>query len=443
MALSYHHLPSHLKPCFLYFAIFPEDELIFVDKIVKLWVVEGFLKVEEMKTIKEVAETCLNELIDRNLISINNYSFDGKIESCGIMMEKNDQIPNVESMHFSSMSQVRISIQYVMFKHTIEKLLDTAELSDHMRYYSPKFPFNLVRVLDLTLVRCNTFPCLILDLIHLRNLALTLFPSLDSRQEKEVFSSIDILPSISNLCYLQTFIISHGRAVECPFILPSEMLIMSQLRQLQKSTLVLKNLGCLSSWNPWYCTSSDLRLFPKLKKLQIYDQLEELEFRLSYTLASCFLESITPSGPLRFQREARHCGDLVPPLLLSPLDAFPQNLKKLIFSGHFFMPWKDFSIVGKLPKLESLKLSYTFFIDREWEISREGFPYLKFVLLEYLNIRYWRASCDHFPCLERLFLEGFLCLDSIPQDFADITTFALIYICRCAQSVGNSAKQIQ
>ncbi|KAH0635930.1 hypothetical protein KY289_035845 [Solanum tuberosum] len=80
------------------------------------------------------------------------------------------------------------------------------------------------------------------------------------------------------------------------------------------------------------------------------------------------------------------------------------------------MPWKDFSIVGKLPKLKSLKLSYTFFIDGEWEVSGEGFPYLKFVLLEYLNIRYGRAN---------------------------ITTLALIDICRCAQSVGNSAKQIQ
>ncbi|KAH0639029.1 hypothetical protein KY290_036327 [Solanum tuberosum] len=167
----------------------------------------------------------------------------------------------------------------------------------------------------------------------------------------------------------------------------------------EKSTLVLKNLECLSGWNPWYCTSSDLRLFPKLKKLQLcgvqedfcsrkdlydiryLDKLEELEFRLSYTLASFFLESITPSGPLRFQREARHCGDPVPPLLLSPLDAVPQNLKKLIFSGQLH--------------------------------AMEGFQH----------------CC--------------LCLDSIPQDFADITTLALIDICRCAQSVGNSAKQIQ
>ncbi|KAG5569950.1 hypothetical protein H5410_059716 [Solanum commersonii] len=36
LALSYHHLPRHLKLCFLYFAIFPEDEVIFVDKLMEL-----------------------------------------------------------------------------------------------------------------------------------------------------------------------------------------------------------------------------------------------------------------------------------------------------------------------------------------------------------------------------------------------------------------------
>ncbi|KAG5585140.1 hypothetical protein H5410_045574 [Solanum commersonii] len=39
--------------------------------------------------------------------------------------------------------------------------------------------------------------------------------------------------------------------------------------------------------------------------------------------------------------------------------------------------------------------------------------------------------------------QGCLCLDSIHQDFAFITTLALIDICRCAKSLGNSTKQIQ
>ncbi|PHT73223.1 hypothetical protein T459_24008 [Capsicum annuum] len=44
LALSYHHLTQHLRACFLYFAIFLEDKLIFVSKLVKLWAAEGFLK---------------------------------------------------------------------------------------------------------------------------------------------------------------------------------------------------------------------------------------------------------------------------------------------------------------------------------------------------------------------------------------------------------------
>ncbi|KAG5569539.1 hypothetical protein H5410_059305 [Solanum commersonii] len=78
LPLSYYHLPSHLKPCFLYFAIFPEDNLIFVDKLVGLWVAEGFLKAEEMENIEEVEEKCLADLVDRSLISISHSIFDGK-----------------------------------------------------------------------------------------------------------------------------------------------------------------------------------------------------------------------------------------------------------------------------------------------------------------------------------------------------------------------------
>jgi len=107
------------------------------------------------------------------------------------------------------------------------------------------------------------------------------------------------------------------------------------------------------------------------------------------------------------------------------------------------LAWKDLSIVGKLPKLEVLKLSDNAVIGEEWEVVEEGFPHLKFLFLHKVYIRYWRASSDHFPYLERLFLRNCYDLDSIPRDFADITTLALIDISDCKQSVGNSAKQIQ
>ncbi|MCD7473293.1 hypothetical protein HAX54_015074 [Datura stramonium] len=483
LALSYHHLPSHLKLCFLYFAIFPEDKLIFVDKLVELCVVEGFLKVEEMKSTEEVAENCLKELIDRSLISIHRSRFDGKIESCGmhdvirelclreaqnmnfvnILGEKGDQNPCGESIHFSSMSRGRISIQLNMSDLIIEKISGRYPNNEihsiicfRKHWYLPKLPFKLVRVVDLSLISLSAFPSLILDLIHLRYLSLSLYPGLEICRGEEVPSSIDIPQPVSSLCYVQTFILklSPNEAWKYPFILPLEILTMPQLRhlnldwnylrkhELTEKWLGLKNLHSLSGWNPRYCTGSLFRLFPNINKLQIcgtpedfhshkdlydflyLDQLKELEFCLT------------------MERKRQYTG-LAPAesLLLPPANAFPQNLKKLSFS-QTYLRWKDLSIVSKLPKLEALTLTYDACIGEEWEGVDEGFPRLKFLLLDYLDIRFWRASSDHFPCLERLFLDCCWNLDSISLDFADITTLALIDI-RGSQSAWNSAKQIQ
>ncbi|KAG5569361.1 hypothetical protein H5410_059127 [Solanum commersonii] len=503
LALSYHHLPSHLKPCFLYFAIFAEDEEIYVNVLVELWAVEGFLNEEEGKSIEEVAETCINELVDRSLISIHNLSFDGKIERCGmhdvtrelclrearnmnfvnVIRGKSDQKSCGQSMQSSFKSRSRISI------HNEEELVWCRNSEAHsiitfcrFKFVTLELSFKLVRVLDLGVTRCPIFPSGVLSLIHLRYLSLHFNPCLEQyRGSKEAVPSsiIDIPLSISSLCYLQTFKLYRPSFKNYPFILPSEILTMPQLRKLHmgwnylqsheptENRLVLKSLQCLNELNPRYCTGSFFRLFPNLKKLKVfgipedfrnhkdlYDfrylyQLEKLEFQTSYSSAPCFLKDTAPSGstpqdPLRFLTERATAPPTdVPTLLLPPPDAFPQNLKSLTFTGEFCLAWKDLSIVGKLPKLEVLKLSWIAFIGEEWEVVEEGFPHLKFLLLDSVGIRYWRASSDHFPYLERLFLRSCCYLDSIPQDFADITTLALIDISSCEQSVGNSAKQIQ
>uniref|UniRef100_M1B376 Disease resistance protein Gpa2 n=1 Tax=Solanum tuberosum TaxID=4113 RepID=M1B376_SOLTU len=220
LALSYHHLPNHLRVCFLYFAMFPEDTVIFVNKLVKLWAAEGFLKVEMMKSIEEVAEKCVKDLIDRNLIFVHSEFF-----------------------HKGS---------------------------------SDKYPI---------------------------------------------------------------------KAIQTPMFLP-------------------------------------------------------------------------------------------------PLGTFPKNLKKLAFTGTR-LHWEDLEILGKLPKLEALKLGYDACIGTDWEVGEEGFPHLKFLQLKHLYLHNWGASSDHFPRLERLVINRCWSMYSIPQDFVDITTLQLIHISDSAKSVGNSAKKIQ
>ncbi|KAI3945348.1 hypothetical protein MKW92_029358 [Papaver armeniacum] len=44
LALSYNDLQFHLKPCFLYLGLFPEDYAIPLKKLIQLWVAEGFIQ---------------------------------------------------------------------------------------------------------------------------------------------------------------------------------------------------------------------------------------------------------------------------------------------------------------------------------------------------------------------------------------------------------------
>lgn len=81
---SYKHLPYHLKPCFVYFGTFLEDEEINVSKLTWLWIGEGFIKDGEGKRLEDIAEAYLENLIRRNLVMDAKRSCDGKIKACRI-----------------------------------------------------------------------------------------------------------------------------------------------------------------------------------------------------------------------------------------------------------------------------------------------------------------------------------------------------------------------
>ncbi|KAG8379320.1 hypothetical protein BUALT_Bualt07G0076100 [Buddleja alternifolia] len=70
LSLSFYDLPYYLKSCFLYFSVFPEDYLIHKTKLVHLWIAEGFVQPKQGKTMEEVAEEYLKELLDRSLIQL-------------------------------------------------------------------------------------------------------------------------------------------------------------------------------------------------------------------------------------------------------------------------------------------------------------------------------------------------------------------------------------
>ncbi|PHT52589.1 hypothetical protein CQW23_07051, partial [Capsicum baccatum] len=83
LGLSYNHLTSDLKACLLHFGIFPEDSDIPVKKLMRSWMAEGFMMLEN--DLEGEAEKCLQELVDRCLVLVCKKSLDGsKIRSCKV-----------------------------------------------------------------------------------------------------------------------------------------------------------------------------------------------------------------------------------------------------------------------------------------------------------------------------------------------------------------------
>ncbi|KAL6596584.1 hypothetical protein ACP70R_047227 [Stipagrostis hirtigluma subsp. patula] len=82
--MSYNHLPSYLKPCFLYLGIFPEDFEIRKRRLVDRWISEGFVRARVGMTIEEVGEIYFNELLSRNMILPSQVNIEGCIKSCRV-----------------------------------------------------------------------------------------------------------------------------------------------------------------------------------------------------------------------------------------------------------------------------------------------------------------------------------------------------------------------
>uniref|UniRef100_A0A0D9W2H2 Uncharacterized protein n=1 Tax=Leersia perrieri TaxID=77586 RepID=A0A0D9W2H2_9ORYZ len=77
--LSYDDLSPHLKQCFLYCSVFPEGETINCDKVVQMWIAEGFIPtVENSKLPEALGQEYYTELVTRNLLE----PIDGNFDEC-------------------------------------------------------------------------------------------------------------------------------------------------------------------------------------------------------------------------------------------------------------------------------------------------------------------------------------------------------------------------
>ncbi|GMN68672.1 hypothetical protein TIFTF001_037728 [Ficus carica] len=82
--LSYYELPYYLKSCLLYFGMFPRRRCIRNGRLIRQWIAEGFVKAVEGKTLEEVAQEYMNELISRSLVEESSVDVTEKARICHV-----------------------------------------------------------------------------------------------------------------------------------------------------------------------------------------------------------------------------------------------------------------------------------------------------------------------------------------------------------------------
>ncbi|GKV28584.1 hypothetical protein SLEP1_g37608 [Rubroshorea leprosula] len=84
LMLSYFDLPSHLRQCFSYCAVFPKDYLIEKNQLIELWMAQGLLKGTQHRDMEMVGEDYFNDLSMRSFFQDFVKNENGDIIKCKI-----------------------------------------------------------------------------------------------------------------------------------------------------------------------------------------------------------------------------------------------------------------------------------------------------------------------------------------------------------------------
>ncbi|PAN25697.1 hypothetical protein PAHAL_4G319400 [Panicum hallii] len=84
LTLSYDDLPYHLKACFLYLSIFPENYEIKRGPLVRRWIAEGFVSQRYGLSMEQIAESYFDEFVARSIVQPVRIDWNGKVRSCRV-----------------------------------------------------------------------------------------------------------------------------------------------------------------------------------------------------------------------------------------------------------------------------------------------------------------------------------------------------------------------
>ncbi|CAD6245355.1 unnamed protein product [Miscanthus lutarioriparius] len=440
LCLSYNDLPPNLKTCLLYLSIFPEDYVIERETLVRRWIAEGFISEERGLSKQEVAENHFYELINKSMVQPVDVGYDGKARACQVhdMMLELIISKSIEDNFISVVGHGQTdlvnhdgSIRRLSVQHIDQQLVSVLENQDlsHVRsltvitsscfkHLPSLVKFETLRVLDFEgidkLFQLKYLSLEEYDMNGIDKLFQLKYLSLRGTNMFEIPSgivrlydletldltntNIEVLPSrIVQLTKLQYLLVGRFRSGDGHSFqnlrghtkIPDGIGNMSNLRvitgfDVTKSSLgAVAELGNLTSLN-------ELHLQLDGRGSEKYKRHEEMLLSSLCKLGSCKLQSLSiesdDSTPLQF---------------LDSWSPLPSSLQRFRMTTDYYLPkipkWitpalaslaylninlvkateEDLGVLGEIPALISLVLTFETDQEERLTIRGHGFPCLK------------------------------------------------------------------
>ncbi|KAJ3681638.1 hypothetical protein LUZ60_014211 [Juncus effusus] len=243
LTLSYKHLPPHLKQCFAFCSIFHRDYIFEKDKLVQIWVAEGFIRPQGNKRLEDIGNSYFNELLSRSFFqpyeksyvmhdAMHDLAKSISLDDCGQLEDhmRHDNRKKVRHLSFSYEQPSEAQFEQLYGLKGLRTLLLMHGYGSNLTRLPNALFLKLktLRVLDLHRRRIEEIPDSIGNLLQLRFLDIT-------------NTLIKALPnSITKLLNLQTL-----RLQDCNLLkeLPYGITNLINLRHLEASVNLVSTIA--------------------------------------------------------------------------------------------------------------------------------------------------------------------------------------------------------
>ncbi|PON38741.1 NB-ARC domain, LRR domain containing protein [Trema orientale] len=459
LSFSYHDLPYHLRSCLLYFGNFPEDYSVLDERLCRLWISEDFIfKSKPHKTLEQVAEEYLSELIQRNLVSfeiengvyrmckVHDLIRDIILTGIGGGFNYCHIISNESKLRFKEKSR-RLSIHDTT-KDVLNLIRDDSKIRSILLFNIDELnesfvihlvtKFKLLKVLDFEDAPLRNIPKEIGYLFNLKYL------NLKGTPVKRVPKSIGKLQN------LQTFNLDQSLVQE----LPIEIQKLRHLRHLEVEPIVstyscdldrgvrihegigsLEELQTLTSLRAYPITfdlKKELERLRQLRILSIYQVTAEIGKAIGASIEKLnYLEELSLKAVSEDDILDLNCISSPPPLLryfqlccrLHKLPNWMSKLQNLQGLDLFLSRLTDdpLKILKELPNLAFLGM-YQTYDGEELHFEEGGFRKLKHLIVRKLEgLRVVKIDRGALPRLEKFRFGPFPQMKMMPSDILHIT----------------------